>query len=200
MRVLGLTGSIAMGKSTAARMLRRLGLPIHDADECVHRLFAKGGRAVGPISRAFPGVIENGAVDRNKLGSKVFGNAEELEKLESIVHPLVRDERDRFLGQNRRRRARLVVLDVPLLYETRGQGICDQVMVVSAPAFLQRRRALARPDMTPEKLSSILTRQMPDHRKRKLADVVIATGLGFADTRRRLVRYIGRLRKASRSG
>jgi dephospho-CoA kinase len=196
MRVLGLTGSIAMGKSTAATMLRRLGLSIHDADACVHRLFAKGGRAVAPISRAFPGVVENGAVDRNKLGARVFGNSSELKKLEAIVHPLVRDERDRFLSLNRRRRARLVVLDVPLLYETRGQGICDEVMVVSAPAFLQRRRALARPDMTAEKLASILARQMPDHQKRKRADVVIATGLGFADTRRRLARYIGRLRKA----
>lgn len=198
MRVLGLTGSIAMGKSTAALMLRRLGLPIHDADACVHRLFAKGGRAVGPISIAFPGVVENGAVDRNKLGSRVFGNPGELKKLESIVHPLVRDERDRFLGRNRRCRVPLVVLDVPLLYETKGQGICDEVMVVSAPAFLQRRRALARPDMTPEKLASILARQMPDYGKRKLADVVIATGLGFADTRRRLARYIGRLRKTTR--
>ena len=198
MRVLGLTGSIAMGKSTVARMLRRLGLPIHDADACVHRLFAKGGRAVAPISRAFLGVVENGAVDRNKLGSRVFGNPSELRKLEAIVHPLVRDERDRFLGRNRRRRARLVVLDVPLLYETRGQGICDAVMVVSAPAFLQRRRALARPDMTAEKLASILARQMPDHRKRKLADQVIATGLGFADTHRRLARYVGRLRKSGR--
>lgn len=185
-----------MGKSTAATMLRRLGLSIHDADACVHRLFAKGGRAVAPISRAFPGVVENGAVDRNKLGARVFGNSSELKKLEAIVHPLVRDERDRFLSLNRRRRARLVVLDVPLLYETRGQGICDEVMVVSAPAFLQRRRALARPDMTAEKLASILARQMPDHQKRKRADVVIATGLGFADTRRRLARYIGRLRKA----
>jgi dephospho-CoA kinase len=199
MRILGLTGSIAMGKSTAARMLRRLGLPIHDADACVHRLFAKGGRAVAPISNAFPGVVENGAVDRNKLGPMVFGDTDKLKKLESIVHPLVRDERDRFLARHRRRRARLVVLDVPLLFETRGQGLCDEVIVVTAPAFLQHRRALSRPDMTPEKLASILGRQMPDHRKRKLADVIIATGLGFADTHRRLARYVGRLRKTGGS-
>lgn len=199
MRVLGLTGSIAMGKSTAARMLRRLGLPVHDADACVHQLFARGGRAVGPISKAFPGVVENGVVDRNKLGAKVLGKPDALKELEAIVHPLVRDERDRFLMKNRRRHARIVVLDVPLLFETRGQGVCDEVMVVSAPAFLQRQRALARPDMTVEKLTSILARQMPDHKKRKLADVVINTGLGFADTHRGLARYIGRLRRSGRS-
>jgi dephospho-CoA kinase len=191
MRILGLTGSIAMGKSATARMLGRLGLPIHDADACVHQLFATGGRAVAPISDAFPDVVENGAVNRVWLGSRVFGKPNALKQLEAIVHPLVRDERDRFLALHRRRRAKLVVLDVPLLYETGGQGICDEVMVVSAPAFLQRRRALARPDMTPEKLASILARQMPDHEKRKRADVVIATGLGFADTYRRIVRYIG---------
>jgi dephospho-CoA kinase len=191
MRILGLTGSIAMGKSATARMLGRLGLPIHDADACVHQLFATGGRAVAPISDAFPDVVENGAVNRVRLGSRVFGKPNALKQLEAIVHPLVRDERDRFLALHRRRRAKLVVLDVPLLYETGGQAICDEVMVVSAPAFLQRRRALARPDMTPEKLASILARQMPDHEKRKRADVVIATGLGFADTYRRIVRYIG---------
>lgn len=191
MRILGLTGSIAMGKSATARMLGRLGLPIHDADACVHRLFATGGRAVAPISDIFPDVVENGAVNRVRLGSRVFGKPNALKQLEAIVHPLVRDERDRFLALHRRRRAKLVVLDVPLLYETGGQGICDDVMVVSAPAFLQRRRALARPGMTPEKLASILARQMPDHEKRKRADVVIATGLGFADTYRRIVRYIG---------
>ncbi|MDG2285955.1 MAG: dephospho-CoA kinase [Alphaproteobacteria bacterium] len=191
MRILGLTGSIAMGKSATARMLGRLGLPIHDADACVHRLFATGGRAVAPISDIFPDVVENGAVNRVWLGPRVFGKPNALKQLEAIVHPLVRDERDRFLALHRRRRAKLVVLDVPLLYETGGQGICDEVMVVSAPAFLQRRRALSRPDMTPEKLASILARQMPDHEKRKRADVVIATGLGFADTYRRIVRYIG---------
>jgi dephospho-CoA kinase len=200
MRIIGLTGSIAMGKSTAARMLRRLGLPIHDADACVHGLFARSGRAVAPISKAFPGVVVNGAVDRNKLGSKVFGKPEELKRLEAIVHPLVRDERDRFLAENRRRRTRLVVLDVPLLYETKGQGLCDKVIVVSAPAFLQRRRALARLEMSAEKLASILARQMPDHKKRQLADVVISTGLGLSDTRRRLARYIRSLRKPSRAG
>ena len=199
MRVLGLTGSIAMGKSATARMLRRLGVPVHDADACVHGLFSKGGRAVGPIARAFPGVVENGAVDRNKLGVRVFENTPELKKLEAIVHPLVKNERDRFLMRNRRRRTRLVVLDVPLLFETKGQGICNAVMVVSAPSFL-RRRALARPQMTEKKLASILARQMPDRDKRKLADVVVSTGLGLADTHRRVVRYIRGPRKAQRRG
>ncbi|MDA0340025.1 MAG: dephospho-CoA kinase [Proteobacteria bacterium] len=195
MRILGLTGSIAMGKSTAARMLRRLKVPVHDADDCVHRLFVAGGRAVGPISKAFPGVVENGAVDRSRLGAQVFGKPDELKRLESIVHPLVRDERDRFLAAHRRRGTRLVVLDVPLLFESGGHRGCDEIMVVSAPGFLQPRRALARPDMTPGKLASILARQMPDHRKRRLADVVISAGLGFADTQRRLGRYLKRRRQ-----
>jgi len=194
MKILGLTGSIAMGKSTAATMLRRFKIPVHDADACVHQLFTNGGRAVSPINAAFPGVVKNGAVDRVELGARVFNDTPALKKLEAIVHPLVRSERDRFIARHRRRRAPLVVLDVPLLYETGGQGICDEVIVVSAPAFLQRRRALARPDMTEEKLASILSRQMPDHQKRRRAGVVIATGLGFADTHRRLARYIKRLR------
>jgi dephospho-CoA kinase len=195
MRILGLTGSIAMGKSTTARMLQRLKVPVHDADDCVHRLFVKGGRAVGPISKAFHGVVEGGAVDRSRLGAQVFGKPDELKKLEAIVHPLVRGERDRFLAVHRRRRTALVVLDVPLLFESGGHRGCDEIVVVSAPIFLQRRRALAREDMTPGKLASILARQMPDHRKRRLADVVISTGLGFADTQRRLVRYLKRQRK-----
>lgn len=198
MHVLGLTGSIAMGKSTAARMLRRLGLPVHDADGCVHKLFAVGGRAVGPISRAFPGVVEHGAVNRSLLGARVFGKPDDLQKLESIVHPLVRDERDRFIAMHRRRRTRIVVLDVPLLFEGGGEKICDSVMVVSAPKFLQRRRALARSGMTSGKLDSILARQMPDSAKRRRADIVIATGLGFADTFRRIARFVSRSRSRSR--
>jgi len=186
-----------MGKSTAAAMLRRFKIPVHDADACVHRLFAKGGRAVSPINEVFPGVVRDGAVNRVELGARVFNDTPALKKLEAIVHPLVRSERDRFIAKHRRRRAPFVVLDVPLLYETGGQGICDEVIVVSAPAFLQRRRALARPEMTAEKFASILSRQMPDHRKRRLASVVIATGLGFADTHRRLSRYIKRLRNAA---
>ena len=189
-----------MGKSTVAQMLRRLGLPVHDADACVHRLFAQSGRAVEPISEAFPGVVVNGSIDRNKLSAKVFGKPDELNLLEAIVHPLVRNERNRFLSENRRRRSRLVVLNVPLLYETKGQGLCDKVIVVSAPTFLQRRRALVRPEMTTDKLALILARQMPDHKKRKLADVVIYTGLGFSDTRRRLARYIHRLQELPGAG
>jgi len=158
-------------------------------------MFVKGGRAVRPIAKAFHGVIENGAVDRSRLGAHVFGKPDELKRLEAIVHPLVRVERDRFLAAHRRRRTRLVVLDVPLLFESGGHRGCDEIMVVSAPGFLQRRRALARPDMTLGKLESILARQMLDHRKRRLADVVISTGLGFADTQRRLVRYLKRRRK-----
>lgn len=190
MHILGLTGSIAMGKSTAARMLKRLGVPVHDADACVHQLFARGGAATNAIGRAFPGVVSEGEVDRKQLSKEVFGQPEQLKRLERIVHPLVRMDRDRFLASHRRLKSRLVVLDVPLLFETGGDNICDSVMVVSAPPFLQRRRALARQDMSTDKLDLILARQMPNAEKRRRADVVIATGHGFADTNRRIRRYI----------
>ncbi len=190
MHILGLTGSIAMGKSTAARMLKRLGVPVHDADACVHQLFARGGAATNAIGRTFPGVVSEGEVDRKQLSKEVFGQPEQLKRLERIVHPLVRMDRDRFLASHRRLRSRLVVLDVPLLFETGGDNICDSVMVVSAPPFLQRRRALARQDMSTDKLDLILARQMPNSEKRRRADVVIATGHGFADTNRRIRRYI----------
>tara|TARA_B100001123_G_scaffold414643_1_gene514339 strand:- start:49 stop:585 length:537 start_codon:yes stop_codon:yes gene_type:complete len=171
-------------------MLKRLGVPVHDADACVHQLFARGGAATNAIGRTFPGVVSEGEVDRKQLSKEVFGQPEQLKRLERIVHPLVRMDRDRFLASHRRLRSRLVVLDVPLLFETGGDNICDSVMVVSAPPFLQRRRALARQDMSTDKLDLILARQMPNSEKRRRADVVIATGHGFADTNRRIRRYI----------
>ncbi len=198
MLVLGLTGSIAMGKSTTADMLRRLGVPAHDADGCVHRLFARGGSAVRPVEREFPGVAADGAVDRGRLGAAVFGRPEALARLEAIVHPLVRADRDRFLAARRRARARVVALDVPLLFESGGEKACDAAIVVSAPRFLQRRRALARPGMTPGKLAAILARQTPDAEKRRRADVVVPTGAGRALAFRRLKRYL--LRKRRRTG
>jgi len=193
MQVLGLTGSIGMGKSTAAAMFRRLGLPVHDADASVHALFRAGGSAVAPISRRFPEAIVNGAVDRERLGKTVFGNADALRDLEEIVHPLVRRERDRFLDLQRRARRRAAVLDIPLLFETGGQDICDYVFVVSAPAFLQRQRVLARPGMTAERLSSILKKQMPDREKRRRADYVLPTGLGRAVTIRAIKKILRQL-------
>ncbi len=178
MKILGLTGSIGMGKSTAAAMLRRLGVPVHDADATVHALFAKGGAAVAAVDAAFPGAVRDGAVDRGDLGRRVFGDAVALRRLEAIVHPLVRAAERRFLERQRRRRAALVVLDVPLLFETGGAQRCDRVAVVSCPAFLQAQRVLARPGMTAERLAQIRAKQMPDRDKRRRADFVIPTGRG----------------------
>lgn len=177
MIVLGLTGGIGMGKSTASTTFRRLGIPVFDADAAVHRLQARGGRAVAPIGKAFPGSITDGRVDREALRRAVLGDPTALQRLERIVHPLVRDEERRFLARARRAGRRLVVLDVPLLLETGGQGRVDHVVVVSAPAAVQAARVLRRPGMTAERLASIRARQMPDAQKRRLADVVIHSGI-----------------------
>ncbi|MFN3450495.1 MAG: dephospho-CoA kinase [Roseococcus sp.] len=192
MKVWGLTGGIGMGKSTAARAFRRLGVPVFDADAAVHALQAKGGRAVRPIAAAFPGSVREGAVDREALRRAVLGDPAALGRLEAIVHPLVRREQARFLARWRGRGARLVVLDIPLLFETRAdrRGL-DAVLVVSAPAAVQRARVLARPGMTPQRLAAILARQMPDAEKRRRADHVIRTGLSRHHAQaavRRLVR------------
>ncbi len=195
MKVLGLTGSIGMGKSTAASMLRRLSLPVHDADATVHRLLAAGGAAVPAIAEAFPGVVRDGAVDRAALGARVFGDRAALARLEAIVHPLVRRQTDRFLAASRRRRAPMAVLDVPLLLEGDGHRRCDLVAVVSAPPAVQRQRVMARPGMTESRLAAILAKQMPDREKRRRADVVIPTGLGRAVTMRRLTRLVRALRR-----
>ncbi|OAN50340.1 dephospho-CoA kinase [Paramagnetospirillum marisnigri] len=186
MRILGLTGSIGMGKTTAAAMLRRLRVPVHDADATVHALFAPGGAAVAAVDAAFPGVVKDGAVDRKALGAVVFSDSVALKRLEAIVHPLVRAAERRFLARCRRLRQSLVVLDVPLLFEGGGWKNCDKVAVVTAPAFLQAQRVLARPGMTEERLKAILAKQMPDVEKRKRADFVIQTGLGKAFALRRL--------------
>ncbi len=180
MKILGLTGSIGMGKSETARMFRRLGVPVFDADAAVHRLFAKGGRAVPLIEQAFSGVVQDGRVDRQALGKVVFDNNEALRRLEAIVHPLVREAEQRFLKRAMRHRKPLVVLDIPLLFETSGQSRYDHVAVVSAPAHVQRYRVLQRPGMTPERLSAVLAQQMPDREKRRRADFVIQSGLGKA--------------------
>ncbi|HVJ53639.1 MAG TPA: dephospho-CoA kinase [Aliidongia sp.] len=179
MIVLGLTGSIGMGKSTAATMLRRMGLPLHDADAVVHRLLGPGGAAVREVLSAFPGVgsWERG-IDRQKLGRHVFADPPALKRLERILHPKVRAANARFLAACARRRVRTVIQDVPLLYETGGDRHCDAVLVVSAPAFLQRQRVMARPGMTEAKFRAILGKQMPDRLKRSLTPYVVETGLG----------------------
>ena len=181
MKVLCLTGSIGMGKSTAADTFRRLHVPVFDADATVHRLQGPGGRAVAPIAAAFPGTVRNTPrgprVDREALRRAVLGDDAALSRLERIVHPLVRDEERRFLSAARRRGEPLVVLDIPLLFETRGEGRCDAVLVVTAPPGVQRSRVLRRPGMTPGRLRAILARQVPDSEKRRRADHVVRTGL-----------------------
>ena len=178
MKVIGLTGSIGMGKTTAAALFRRRGVPVYDADRAVHRLSEKGGRAVPAIAQVFPGAVKEGAVDRKALGALVFKDAKALKKLESILHPLVAEERTAFLRRQRARRVPVVVLDIPLLFETGGDRLADQIVVVSAPAFLQTARVMKRPGMNAEKLAGILAQQMPDKEKRRRADLVIPTGLG----------------------
>jgi len=195
MVIVGLTGSIGMGKSTAAKMLRQMGVPVYDADAAVHALQAPGGIALPAIEAAFPGVVKAGVLDRQALGQRVFGNKEALRRLEAIVHPLVGQRQRRFLRAAARRREKLVVLDIPLLFEGAGERRVDATLVVSAPAFLQRRRVLARPGMTDEKLAGILRQQVPDAVKRRKATVVIPTGLGLAPTRAALAKAVARLKQ-----
>lgn len=195
MLILGLTGSIAMGKSTAAAMFRRLGVPVYDADAAVHRLLARGGAAVGAVDRAFPGVVADGAVDRPKLGARVFGDATALRRLEGILHPLVAEERRRFLRAAARQGRALVVLDIPLLFETAGERWCDVVCVVSAPRFLQVARLLRRPNMDRARIAAVTCRQMPDAQKRRRADFVVPSGLGRAVTFAALRRIVAELRE-----
>ncbi|PPR32252.1 MAG: Dephospho-CoA kinase [Alphaproteobacteria bacterium MarineAlpha9_Bin5] len=180
--ILGLTGSIAMGKSEAAGMFRRLRVPVFDSDAEVHRLLGQNGPAVGPVSAAFPGVMRAGAIDRQALGEDVFANDSKLCILEEILHPLVRRARRRFLRKAGAARASVVVVDVPLLFETGGELRCDAVVVVSAPGFVQRQRAMARPSMSADKLEAILARQTPDRVKRQRADFVVSTGIGKRTT------------------
>lgn len=178
MWVLGLTGSIGMGKSATARMFRALGVPVHDADASVHALYR--GAAVAPVEAAFPGVAREGAIDRAALGARVLGDAEAMKRLEAIVHPLVREAETAFLTKARESGARLAVLDIPLLFETGGDRRVDAVAVVSASKAVQRERVLARAGMTDEKFATILAKQMPDAEKRRRAHFVIDTGRGFS--------------------
>lgn len=190
MIVLGLTGSIGMGKSTAAAMLRRLGCPVHDSDAAVHRLYARGGAAVPVVAALFPDAVRNGAVDRAALSAQVVGRPEALRRLEAAVHPLVRADADRFLRRAARRRVKVAVLDIPLLFESRGEDRVDRIAVVSAPPSVQRARVLARPGMGPAKLAAILALQMPDREKRRRADFVVPTGLGRRHTLIALTRIV----------
>ena len=194
MRIIGLTGGIGMGKSTAAAAFRRARIPVFDADLAVHRLQAKGGRAVKAIEAAFPGTSKDGAVDRAALRAAVLGNREALTRLEHILHPLVEAEERAFVGRARRAGKRAVVLDIPLLFETKGEARVGTVVVVSAPRAIQIHRVARRRRMSKADVEAVIARQMPDREKRRRADLVVLTGLSRAHTLRVLRRFIRGLR------
>ena len=184
MIILGLTGSIGMGKSTTATMFADLGIPVHDADASVHALYS--GKAVPVIEALFPGTTKDGAVDRENLGERVLGDQQAMKKLEAAIHPLVREEEMAFLEKARSNGADIVLLDIPLLFETGGDARVNGVVVVTAPPEVQRARVLARPGMTEDKLEAILARQTPDTKKRAKADFLVDTSRGMDDARQQV--------------
>lgn len=194
MKIIGLTGSIGMGKSTTAAMFREAGIPVYDADAAVHAAYAVGGVAVGPVGDAFPGTVHEGQVDREALRQKVLGNPEAMARLNSIVHPLIGKSRADAFEAATASGADMIVLDVPLIYETGGERNMDAVIVVSAPPEMQRERVLARKGMSPERLDAILAQQVPDAEKRKRADYVIDTGKGLEAARAQVIKVIKALR------
>lgn len=187
MFILGLTGSLGMGKSATAKMFAEQGVPVHDADAAVHQLYES--EATPLIEAAFPGTTAGGKVNRDKLAQRVLGDTAAIKKLEAIVHPLVRNAEERFLTEAERKGATVAVLDIPLLFETGGDKRCDAVVVVSAPPDVQRARAFERPGMTEQKFAAVLAKQMPDADKRAMADFVVDTSKGF-DAARAQVRDI----------
>ncbi len=194
MIIIGLTGSIAMGKSETARMFRSLGVPVFDADEVVHNLYARNGAAVESVGSLFPSAIEDGAVNRTKLGQLVLNDAKALKALENLVHPLVQSERQRFIHQAQDGGETVVVLDIPLLFETKAEDQVDKIVVVSAPKEIQRERALQRPGMTEEKFEAILQKQVPDHEKRAKADFIVDSSKGLAAAEAQVVDIVETLR------
>jgi dephospho-CoA kinase len=191
--LIGLTGSIGMGKSTTAAMFREAGVPVYDADAAVHDLY-EGGAAVGPVGEAFPGTVKEGRVDREALRQAVLGNPEALKKLNAIVHPLVGRDRVGFFQKAEAEGADMVVLDIPLLFETGGHANVDAVVVVSASADMQRERVLARPGMTPERLDAILAQQLADAEKRARAHFVVDTSRGLEPAREQVAEIIAVMR------
>ena len=187
MFVLGLTGSIGMGKTTAANYFRILRVPVYNSDIAVHSLLEPGGEAVTGVAEKFGGVLKGNRIDRNALGKQVFNNQDKLDLLESILHPLVRLKQKRFLVKSAIRKENLVVLEVPLLFETDGDKFCNAVAVVSAPNFIQEHRVMSRKGMTKKKFNGIMRRQMPDIEKVRLGDFVIPTGLGKRSTYRTIL-------------
>ncbi len=195
---IGLTGSIGMGKSTTAAMFREAGIPVYDADAAVADLYLKGGAAVAPLEAAFPGVTKDGAVDREALRTRVLGDDAAMAKLNSVVHPLLGADRVAFYERARAANADMVVLDIPLLFETGGQANMDAVVVVSAPPEQQRERVLARPGMTPDRFDAILARQMHDAEKRARAHFVVDTGRGLEAAREQVAEIIAVMRDPQR--
>jgi dephospho-CoA kinase len=193
MRIVGLTGSIGMGKSTVAGMLRDLGVPVFDADAAVHELYARGGAGAAAIAAVWPDAVVDGAVDRARLSAHLMGNPDAFAQLNAIVHPLVREKEIAFRTASEAAGAKIFVVDVPLLFETGGQKRFDTILVVSAPAEVQQARVLARPGMTPEKFAMILGKQVPDADKRAGADHVIDTGVGLDETRAQVQRLVREL-------
>lgn len=191
MIILGLTGSIGMGKSTTGRMFADEGALLWDADAAVHRLYARGGAAVEPLGQAFPGVVVDGAVDRARLAEALGRDETAFRRLEAIVHPLVAQDRAQDLAAARAEGVRLAVLDIPLLFETGGEAFVDAVVVVTADPEVQAARVLARPGMTPERFEAILTRQMPDAEKRRRADFLVDTGRGLDAAREQVAQIVG---------
>ena len=191
---LGLTGSIGMGKSTTAQMFREAGIPVYDADAAVADLYIRGGAAVEPLEAAFPGVTRDGAVDREALRLRVLGSDEAMTRLNAVVHPLLGRDRADFLSRAEASGADVLVFDIPLLFETGGERNMDAVVVVTAPAEVQKARVLAREGMTPERLDAILSRQVPDAQKRARADFVIDTGQGLEPARAAVTRILAAVR------
>jgi dephospho-CoA kinase len=195
MITVGLTGSIGMGKSATAAMFAEAGCPVYDADAEVHRLYARGGAAVGPVEAAFPGVVENGQVNRAKLSERVVGDHAALDRLNRVVHPLMGQARREFFRLAEASGAPIVVLDIPLLFETGGERNVDAVVVVSAPPQVQRARVLAREGMSEAKLDGILARQMADVEKRTRAHFVVDTGGGFEAARAQVAQIVAELKR-----
>lgn len=197
MLIVGLTGSIGMGKSETAKMFAAEGIPVFDADAAVHKLQAKDGKAIPLIEEVFPTVINDGTLDRAALGAIIFRDVEAKKKLEAIMHPMVAEERVSFFEEAEAAKAPFVVLDIPLLFETSGDKACHKVVVVSAPADVQRERVLARPGMTVEKFEQILGKQVPDADKRAAADYIIETDKGLEHAHDQVVEIIRELREVA---
>jgi dephospho-CoA kinase len=195
MIVVGLTGSIGMGKSVLARQLRSLRIPVHESDKAVHRLMAKGGAGVKPVGKLFPESLKNGAIDRKILGQIVFNNPAARKKLEKILHPLVRMDSEAFLKKCRQKGRKLAVLDVPLLFETGQEKRFDHIICVTAPQFVQKQRVLLRPNMTEARLKAILKLQVPDAVKRRRSDTVIDTSKGYRSSLSAVKKVIARLKE-----